>query len=137
MSDIPRPRGGPRPPEEPRRDARLGALLRDLVGDIPMSDVRWDALSARIGAAIRASQSAPWWSYLERWQRRALPLALAAGLGGALVLVHPWAAHPEAPPLTSAADLVSAVVAGAPSADAAMTFTSVVVTVADLSADVE
>ena len=135
MTDIHSYRDGSLLPGEPKRDARLGALLRDLLGDVPMGEVNWDALSGRIGAAIRASQAAPWWSYVERWQRRAIALALAAGFLGAVVLVHPWVAHAEAAPLTSAADMVSAVVAGAPAEDAASTYTRAL-TVADLGADV-
>jgi len=112
-------RGGGTSPDEPRRDRRFGALLRELVGEVPMNQVNWDSLASRVGAAIRARQT-PWWSYVERWQRRALPLALAAGALGASVLVHSWFTHPEA--LTSLPDMVSAVVAGAPSEDAATTF---------------
>ena len=122
---------------EPGRDGRLGALLRELLGEVPMAEVNWDALSGRIGAAIRASQSVPWWSYAERWRRRAVPLAVAAGLLGTVVLLHPWATHPvESVPLTSAGDMVSAVVAGAPAEDAATTFTRALTTVAELTTDV-
>jgi hypothetical protein len=119
MTDLHLHRGGPTPPDEPRRDPRLGALLRDLMGPIPMGEVNWDALAGRVSAAIRARHT-PWWGYVERWQRRAIPLAAAAGLLGATVLVHSWLTHPEA--LTSAPDMVSAVVAGAPAEDAATAF---------------
>ena len=115
MTDLHLYRGGRTPPDEPRRDPRLATLLRDLMGPIPMGEVNWDALAGRVGAAIRARQT-PWWGYVERWQRRTIPLAAAAGLLGATVLVHSWFTHPEA--LTSAPDMVSAVVAGAPAADA-------------------
>jgi hypothetical protein len=136
MTDYHPVRGSPSRWPEPKRDERLGALLRDLLGEIPFGEVHWDALAGRIGAVIRASPTAPWWSYVERWQRRAIPLAVAAGLVGALVLFHPWVAHSEGLPLTSAADLVSAVVAGTPSEDAATTFARSVTTVADLSEEV-
>ena len=132
MTDLRLYRGGPTPPDEPRRDPRLGTLLRDLMGPIPMGDVDWDALAGRVGAAIRARQT-PWWSYVQRWQRRALPLALAAGVFGASILVHSWLTHPEA--LTSAPDLVSAVVAGAPAEHAATIFSHSVTSAAPYAAD--
>jgi hypothetical protein len=131
MTDLHLHRGGRPPHDEPRRDPRLGALLRDLMGPIPMGEVNWDALSGRVSAAIRARQT-PWWSYLDRWQRAA-PLALAAGLLGATVLVHSWLTHPEA--LLSAPDMVSAVVAGAPTEDAATAFSHSITSAAADAAD--
>jgi len=119
MTDLHLPRGGRTPRDEPRRDPRLGSLLRDLMGPIPVGDVDWDGLAGRVGAAIRARQT-PWWRYVELWQRRAIPLAAAAGLLGATVLVHSWLTHPEA--LITAPDMVSAVVAGALAEDAATAF---------------
>lgn len=132
MTDLHLYRGERTPPDEPRRDPRLSALLRDLMGPIPMGDVNWDALASRVGAAIRARQL-PWWSYVERWQRRTIPLAAAAGLLGATVLVHSWLTHPEA--LTSAPDMVSAVVAGAPAEDAATAFSHSVTSAAAYAVD--
>jgi hypothetical protein len=125
MTDLHLHHGGRTPRDEPRREPRLSALLRDLMGPIPMQDVNWDALAGRVGAAIRARQT-PWWGYVERWQRRAIPLAMAAGLFGATVLVRSWLTHPEA--LTSAPDMVSAVVAGAPAEDAATFFSHTLTT---------
>jgi hypothetical protein len=104
---------------EPKRDAQLGALLRDVVGEPPMSEVNWPHLAERIGAAVSAHQSAPWWSYAERWQRRAIPLALAAGLVGALAFLG-TAVSTRAD--ASSPDLVSAVVTGTSPADAASSF---------------
>ena len=132
MTDLNLRRGGRTPHDEPRRDARFSTLLRDLMGPIPMGEVNWDALAGRVGAAIRARQT-PWWGYVERWQLRTLPLALAAGLLGATVLVHSWLTHPET--LTSAPDMVSAVVAGAPAEDAATAFSHSVTTAAAYAAD--
>lgn len=125
MTDLHLHHGGRTPHDEPRREPRLSALLRDLMGPIPIQDVNWDALAGRVGAAIRARQT-PWWGYVERWQRRAIPLAMAAGLFGATVLVRSWLTHPEA--LTSAPDMVSAVVAGAPAEDAATFFSHTLTT---------
>ena len=132
MTDLHLRHSGRPPHDEPRRDARFSTLLRDLMGPIPMGEVNWDALAGRVGAAIRARQT-PWWGYVERWQRRTVPLALAAGLLGATVLVHSWLTHPEA--LTSAPDMVSAVVAGAPAEDAATAFSHSVTTAAAYAAD--
>ena len=70
---------------------------------------------------------------MERWERRALPLALAAGPSAPVVLVHSWLTHPEA--LTSVPDMVSAVVAGAPSEDAATTFSHTITSAAVYAAD--
>jgi hypothetical protein len=95
---------------EPARDERLGALLRQVVGDPPMAEVSWPQLAQRIAADVRAHQAAPWWSYAEHWQRRAIPLALAAGLVGALAF---WGTATSRPAeASSSMDLVSAVVAG-------------------------
>ena len=118
---------------EPVRDERLGALLRDTVGEPPMADVDWTALAGRIGAAVRMPRATPWWGHVERWQRRALPLAIAAGLVGALVL---WsAANGTGTELVAGnGDLVTAVVSGASSADAAVSYARVVAGSSDLVA---
>jgi hypothetical protein len=107
---------------EPARDERLGALLRDRVGEPPMADVDWSALAERVGAAVRAQQGMPWWGHVARWRRRAVPLALAAGLIGALALWTDIAvARAEAAAYPSS-DMVSAVVTGVSSADAATSY---------------
>jgi hypothetical protein len=106
-------------PDEPARDARLGALLREAVGNVPMADVSWPHLAQRIAAAVHAHQGAPWWSYVERWQRRALPLALAAGILGALAF---WGTTAARSAEASTTDLVSAVATGTSPADAASSF---------------
>lgn len=99
---------------EPARDVRLGALLREHVGTPPVHDVNFSALSARIRLGIARQQASPWWSYAARWERRALPLALAAGLAAAAAL---WSLGTPAQ-LQASADPVAAVINGAP-ADAA------------------
>ena len=118
---------------EPARDSRLGAMLRDVVGDPSVIDVNWHDLAGRIAAAVRTPRTAPWWSYVERWQHRALPLAIAAGLIGALAI---WGAassqRAEAALPTGAADLVSAVATGTSSVDAATTFARSIANAEDL-----
>ena len=67
-------------PAEPPRDEALAALLRQATGDVPAGSVDWDALASRISRALPARATPTWWSYAERWERRMLPLALAASL---------------------------------------------------------
>jgi hypothetical protein len=121
--------------DEPARDERLGALLRDVVGDTPVGDVDWTALADRVGAAVRSQQAAPWWSYVARWQRSAIPLALAAGLVGALAL---WSAAvaggAELAPFSGTPDFVTAVVSGESSADAALSYAGSFTSAIDLAA---
>lgn len=125
---FPDPAGG-----EPPRDERLGALLREAVGVPPMADVDWTALADRIGAAVRMPRATPWWGHVERWQRRALPLAIAAGLVGALAL---WSAAngASAEIVGGNGDLVTAVVSGTSSTDAATSYARVVAGSVDLVA---
>ena len=99
---------------EPARDVRLGALLRDHLGEPPAHDVNFGALSARIRLGIARQHASPWWSYAARWERRALPLALAAGLAAAAAL---WSLGTPAQ-LQASTDPVAEVINGAP-ADAA------------------
>ena len=127
---------GPDDGHEPARDERLGRLLRSVVGDAPADDVDWVALADRISAAVRARRAAPWWSHVERWQRRALPLALAAGLVGGVAL---WSAavdaRADATSASGSVDLVSAVVSGVSSEDAAMSYAGAVAGSIDLVAE--
>lgn len=126
---FPDPAGG-----EPVRDERLGALLRETLGEPPMADVDWTALADRIGAAVRMPRVA-WWGHVERWRRRALPLAIAAGLVGGLAL---WSATSGSGTelVGGNGDLVTAVVSGASSTDAAVSYARVVAGSADLVAGV-
>lgn len=118
---------------EPPRDLELAALLAQVVGVAPIVDVDWTALSQRISAAS-ARQRTAWWSYAARWERRAVPVALAAGLAGALAL---WGLGiPAAPrPATVAmlSDPVAAMVEGAPAADAARSYARSITSAADAS----
>jgi hypothetical protein len=131
MFDFPARDGG-----EPARDARLGALLRDSVGETPMADVDWSALAERVGAAVRSQQPMPWWGHVERWRLRALPLALAAGLTGALAL---WSAKESARETATpfyAGDAITEVVSGTSSADAAGYYAGFVTNTVDVVAGV-
>lgn len=122
MFDFPAPDD-----HEPARDEQLGALLRETVGDPPTSVVDWNALAVRIGAAVREGQVAPWWSHVARWQRGAVPLALAAGLVGALALFGSGSVmNGDSGPASESLDLVSAVVSGTSSSDAALTYAGAV-----------
>jgi hypothetical protein len=106
---------------EPPRDDALAVLLGDVVGAPPYGDVDWTALAARIAAA-RTRQHTAWWSYAARWERRAVPMALAAGLAGILAL---WGLGMPTMPLTIAstgADPVAALVEGIPADDAARSY---------------
>lgn len=107
---------------EPARDVELGTRLREIVGTPPSAQVDWTSLARRISVATATAVHVPWWSYAARWERRALPLALAAGLAGAVAL---WGLGTPAP-LSAAsaanADLVTAVAAGVPAEDVAGTF---------------
>ena len=108
---------------EPARDEQLGALLRDVVGVPPMADVDWSALAGRVSAAVRSQSATPWWGHVGRWQRRALPLALAAGLVGALALWSGAAIARVEAAAYGSGDLVTALLAGASPDDAANTYT--------------
>jgi hypothetical protein len=107
---------------EPARDERLGALLRDRVGEPPMADVDWSALAERVSAAIRSQHAMPWWGHVERWKRHALPLALAAGLIGVLALWTDITVSRAEAAAYPSGDMVSAVAAGVSSADAATSY---------------
>lgn len=113
---------------EPARDAELAALLREVTGDVPMAAVDWDALAGRISRAVPARAAAPWWSYATRWERRMLPIALAAGLVGALTLWTSAGPASLAAAQLSASDAVEQIVTGAPSEDVALSFARAVTT---------
>jgi hypothetical protein len=126
---VPPPESGnPFGPGEPARDAVLGPLLRDIVGVPPTAQVDWTALARRIAVATATPFHLPWWGYAARWERRALPLALAAGLAGAAALWGLGAPSPATPVTTGTADLVTAVAAGATADDAARSFARFVTT---------
>jgi hypothetical protein len=108
-------------PAEPARDAELGALLRRVEGDVPMAAVDWNQLASRISRSLPPRMSTSWWSYAARWERRMLPLALAAGLAGLFAL---WNGSESTAAATRAgtSEIIADMVQGAPAEDVARTF---------------
>ena len=120
---------------EPAHDEKLGAMMRDIVGDTPHHAVRWSALAERIGERVREQMATPWWSYATRWERRAIPLALVAGLTAAIAL---WmtAASSTGLHFTTASGVNTAVLSGIPAEDAASQFAHSITNAVDLTAGV-
>jgi hypothetical protein len=117
------------------RDVELGALLRVAVGETPSGDVSWTSLADRISVAIGAQRAAPWWSYATRWERRVIPLALAAGIAAAAALwTYSGATSPTQ--IATAHSLVTEVAAGTPAEDAASSFAGSVTSAAALTVGV-
>ena len=115
---------------EPEHDARLGALLREAVGPTP--SVNWESLANRISASVAAHRSAPWWSYATRWERRALTMALSAGIAATFALLSTSESAQATQP-TAAAEAVTAVISGTPAEDAALSFAHYVTGSSDFS----
>lgn len=113
------------PESEPARDVRLGLMLRDTIGATPHGDVNWAALAKRIGERLPVQMAAPWWTYASRWERRAIPLALAAGIMGALAL---WGTAGSASASTTEELALTAVASGEPAASAAQQFSQAITT---------
>jgi hypothetical protein len=107
---------------DPPRDAALGALLRQVEGDVPVRAVDWEALASRIARSLPGRASITWWSYAERWSQRMLPLALAASLIGAVALWKADELSGVAGAPAAVTDVVAEVVQGAPVDDAARSF---------------
>ena len=108
---------------DPDRDDQLGDFLRDTAGAVPYASVDWQGLAHRIANGVSAQVAAPWWAYAARWERRAIPLALAAGLAASFALWNNTAAAPAAAVASASASAMStAIASGTPSEDAAITF---------------
>jgi hypothetical protein len=107
---------------EPSRDVVLGSILQEIVGVPPSAQVDWSALARRISMATAAPLQVPWWSYAARWERRALPIALAAGIAGAVALWGLGSPVQLNAASAASADLVTAVAAGVPADDVARSF---------------
>lgn len=109
-------------PAEPPRDEELAALLRQVAGDVPLAAVNWDALAERISRSLPQRAATTWWGYAARWERRMLPIALAASLLGAIAL---WNSAGPAPTMVAqlgASDIVAEVAQGTTAEDAASSF---------------
>ena len=119
---------------EPSHDVQLGALLRDVIGDTPASVVNWTRLAERIGQRVGRQVAAPWWSYAMQWERRVIPLALAAGIAAVASL---WTTASGSTVLvTSASALATAVASGTPVDDAASQFARSITNSVDFAAGV-
>ena len=120
------------PESEPARDVRLGLMLRDTIGGTPSGDVDWAALAKRIGDRLPMQMSTPWWTYASRWERRAIPLALAAGIMGAIAL---WGTTAGTASASTTEELaLTAVASGEPAADAAQQYTRAFTSALDITA---
>ncbi|MDQ2667302.1 MAG: hypothetical protein M3Z05_14985 [Gemmatimonadota bacterium] len=118
---------------EPAHDPELGALLRTVIDDAPMDSVNWAQLAARIGQQVAAQAAAPWWAYAARWERRVIPIAIAAGISAAAALFTTTASASEVP-RTSASALATEVASGTPVEDAAALFARSITSAVDLTA---
>ena len=119
---------------EPAHDVQLGALLRDVIGDTPGSAVNWTRLAERIGERVGRQVATPWWSYAMQWERRVIPLALAAGIAAVASL---WTtASGSTALITSASALATAVASGTPVDDAASQFARSITNSVDFAAGV-
>jgi hypothetical protein len=120
---------------EPAHDAELGALLRSVVDDAPMDGVDWTRLAARIGERVRVQASGPWWSYAAQWEKRVVPIFVAAGIAAAAVLFTTTASASEAQRTTASA-MTTEVASGTPAEDAAVVFARSITSTVDLTAGV-
>ena len=116
---------------EPAPDPALGALLRDVMGDSPSHAVDWTSLASRIVARVGEPATLPWWTYAAQWERRMIPLALAAGIVAAAAL---WSTTATAvTPLASTSSFTTEFASGVPADDAASQFARNVTNTADIA----
>ncbi len=120
---------------EPIHDPELGALLRDVIDDAPMDSVNWTRLAARIGERVGAQASDTWWSFVARWDRRVIPIAIAAGMAAAAALFTSTASASEVQRTTASA-LATEVASGTPAEDAAVLFAGSITSTVEFSAGV-
>lgn len=120
---------------EPAHDPELGALLRAAVGDAPMDSVNWTRLAARIGERVGVQMATPWWRYAARWERRVIPVAIAAGIAAAAVLFTTTASASEVQRVSASA-LATEVANGTPAEDAAALFARSITSTVDITAGV-
>lgn len=120
---------------EPAHDPELGALLRGVIDEAPMDSVNWARLAARIGERVAVQASDTWWSYATRWERRVIPIAIAAGIAAAAALFTSTASASEVQRTTASA-LATEVAGGSPAEDAAALFARSITSTVELSAGV-
>ena len=120
---------------EPAHDPELGALLRSVVDDAPMDSVDWARLAARIGDSVGVQAAGPWWTYAAQWERRVIPIFIAAGLAAAAVLFTTTASASEVPRTTASA-MTTEVASGTPAEDAAVLFAGSITSTVDIAAGV-
>ena len=120
---------------EPAHDPELGTLIRSTIGDAPMDSVNWTRLAARIGERVGVQASDTWWSYAARWERRVIPIAIAAGIAATAALFSTTASASEVQ-RTSASALATEVANGTPAEDAAVLFARSITSTVELSAGV-
>ena len=120
---------------EPAHDPELSALLRSVVDDAPMDSVDWTRLAARIGERVAAQAAGPWWSYAAQWEKRVIPVFIAAGIAAAAVLFTTTASASEVQRTTASA-MTTEVASGTPAEDAAVLFAGSITSTVEMSAGV-
>jgi len=120
---------------EPAHDPELGALLRSVVYDAPMDNVDWTRLAARIAEHVGVQASGPWWTYAAQWEKRVIPIFVAAGIAAAAVLSTTTASASEVQRTTASA-MTTEVASGTPAEDAAVLFAGSITSTVELSAGV-
>jgi hypothetical protein len=120
---------------EPAHDPELGALLRGVMDDAPMDSVNWTRLAARIGERVGVQAAGPWWSYAARWERRVIPIFVAAGIAAAAALFSTTASASEVQRTTASA-MTTEVASGTPAEDAAVVFARSITSTVELTAGV-
>jgi hypothetical protein len=116
---------------EPVHDPELGALLRGVMDDVPMDSVDWTQFAARIGERIAMQASGTWWSYAARWERRVIPIFVAAGIAAAAALFATTASASETQRTTASA-MTTEVASGTPAEDAALLFAGSITSTVDI-----
>ena len=119
---------------DPPRDVQLGNFLREQVGSVPMHAVDWEELATAISERVAQHAASPWWAYAARWERRMVPVALAAGIAGLFALLTIEALPATTPTFVSAASVNTAIMTGASFEEAAFQFAHSVTIAGDITA---
>jgi hypothetical protein len=83
-------------------DPRLATALRWVEGEAPVDEVDWEALHGAIHARAELSVARRRTSRRARWTRSLLPLAVAAGIGGAALVGGSLRDRTQSAPLRTA-----------------------------------